>query len=229
MSTPTPHPHADLQIEYKRQEVMGELAAGWWEWQQTDKKGQLVACMFGPGWFTDVKYRCIKTPNHPQYDRHAATRAEWEKVKDKGTHELWTRDETSIASGEEWHLARMPRWLNSHYEIREIKPKKRLIDWSKVPRGVMTNAGELLGIAKDCVNAQILQRDAANWHEMLHVHPLTLRLAPAAEQPWIVLNDQAETSQIRWDALLSQRLGHIQVVRVIGLAEGYTDNQSEAE
>jgi hypothetical protein len=50
-----------------------------------------------------------------------------------------------------------------------------------------------------------------------------------AEQPWIVLNDQAETSQMRWDALLSQRLGHIQVVRVTGFAEGYTDNPSEAE
>jgi hypothetical protein len=55
----------------------------------------------------------------------------------------------------EWHFTETPSWYGEHkYELRKsakhpdnIKPKKKLIDWSKMPRGTMTNYGEIIGIA----------------------------------------------------------------------------------
>jgi hypothetical protein len=229
MSAPTPHPHAELQIEHKRQEVMGELAAGWWEWEWSDRPnpkfwGRADRPLFHKNDF----YRCIKTPNHPQYDRQAAIREKWVKLAGKGTHELWARPVQRFGGFEKVDVIGLfsPEY---EYEIREIKPKKRLIDWSKVPRGVMTNCGEFLGIGKDCVNAQILQRDAANWHEMLHVHPLTLRLDPADQQPWILGDKQLACVGLQIESCGLLPPQDAWAFRVTGLAEGYTDNASEAE
>jgi hypothetical protein len=59
----------------------------------------------------------------------------------------------------EWQLVTNPNWFDDDkYKLEKsakhpdnIKPNKKLIDWSKMPRGTMTNFGELLsvkGIAK---------------------------------------------------------------------------------
>ena len=130
--------------------------------------------------------------------------------------------------GMPWYATKQPRWgVHDRYEIREIKPKKRLIDWAAVPRGVMTNHGELLFTHEEYV--KLLRDNKVFWVIDTRL-PNELRLAHAAEQPWITVDRSFLKGQqvLGYDSL---EIGGTDFasIRVDGLAQGYTDNPSEAE
>ena len=84
---------------------------------------------------------------------------------------------------ENFRRIKHPDWDSDYeYELRKsakhpdnIKPKKRLIDWSKMPRGTMTNYGEFLRLAEK-FHAMVLGHGTSN------VHVVTLSSLCLAEQ-----------------------------------------------
>ncbi len=233
---PKKHPHAEHIVEFARQKASGEREAGWWQWQyQIQSSWRDVA--FNSPLFSErgeTVYRCIKTKNHPNYDKHEEVRAEWAKVKGKGTHELYFFDEEEPSKGWLQVTVHFPAWFSCcKYEIREIKvePKLKLIPWDKVPKGVATNFGEFIGV-NSLGAAKLVHKNSTGFY-FDHRNVEYLRLAPEDEQPWIAAECGsllAKTASSALDFLdMDVRyvdIAHNQVVAVFkvkGVREGWTD------
>jgi hypothetical protein len=101
------------------------------------------------------------------------------------------------------------------------KPRLRLIDWSRVPRNVMTNHGTLL-YANPVAAETLFKSDRAWGASVTDIATKSLRLSPANQQPWIVYDKLGfEYEALLWDVQTN-------VMKLIGLAEGYTDDPAAA-
>lgn len=227
------HPHADSILEFARQKANGERAAGWWTWQyQIQSSWRDVVDNLPSFLESDVNtvYRCIKTEKHPQYDKHEEVRAEWVKVKDKGTHALYCFNERCPSRG--WFQIFRPLWISScKYEIREIKvaPKLKLIPWDKVPKGVATNYGEFI-CADNSRIAKLVGKNSTGFY----FDQRLLRLAPEDQQPWIAAECGSLLAKTVGEAIdfLDFKISYLSptknctvvVLKVTGIKEGWTDN-----
>lgn len=228
---PKKHPHAEHIVEFARQKANGGLDAGWWNWKYQEGSKQWREA-YSPQWLFGNHYRCIKTEKHPQYDKHAEVKAEWEKVKDKGTHEIWMQS----GGDKEWHCCGQSALFDSQglYEIREIKVKSKLklIPWNKVPKGVATNSGEFVTVNSSGV-AKLVSGNLPGFY-FNHRQVEYLRLAIEDEQPWIaaeVGSPLAKTTaksidfldiDVKYVDIAYNRA--IAVFKVKGIREGWTDN-----
>jgi hypothetical protein len=157
----------------------------------------------------------------------AQAMAEWKAKKDThdiwykncGMSEMWVQDPNYFR----WHA----KTLNdSEYEIRTKQPKLTQIDWSRVPVGVMTNAGEFRGAYLDDSGYLMVDRGRSDTSGILVYPPeeKTLRLAPASEQKWIAVQDDA--GGLYEGLSYAKQYDHMLCpisYKVIGLADGYTD------
>lgn len=157
------------------------------------------------------------------------------------------------ASAPEWHNAFQNCVLHelvSGHRCVQIKPTLKLIDWSKMPVGTMTDRGRLIAI----VDGDTSMLGGGIWLRVLecnrHIifYPMShFRLAeqtdftywPGGECPipqgvkvQVTIRDgelftyeQADT--IRWNH--TYHGGDIIAYRITGLVDGYTDNPSEAQ
>jgi hypothetical protein len=154
-----------------------------------------------------------------------------------------------IATNGKWEATFEPCWSNLfEYELRKsakhpdnIKPKKKLIDWSKMPRGTMTSFGELTGT---CNGLAYVAPDYSVTDEFDFAK---LRLAeqtqftywgggkcPVPEgvvvevvlRQWNAPNEYTSPENVGWSH--DNFDGDIIAYRIISLADGWTDNPGEA-
>ncbi|MGL5003147.1 MAG: hypothetical protein ACRDAM_09440, partial [Casimicrobium sp.] len=149
-------------------------------------------------------------------DRHARVKLEWSKVKDAGTHELW-RAPSGTASFHKCADTPVLWCYGSDYEIRPIKkPKKKLIDKSKLPIFCETNFGILL---EHIVGAAICYHPS---RQLMTVFYDDLRLS--AMEAWI-----CSLPPFGLIGVVTQTLSdNPSAWHIKGIADGYTDDPSEA-
>jgi hypothetical protein len=157
-------------------------------------------------------------------------------------------------SSSNWYFVETPSWYGDHkYKLEKsakhpdnIKPKKKLIDWSKMPRGTMTNYGEILKAYDK--SSQILGTESP--FSVSDAHTCNLRLAeqteftywgggecPVPEGVVVVAvfrrgdSDEGAPSDFEWEHYPESDLNDdrdIIAYRITGLADGWTDNPEEA-
>lgn len=133
-------------------------------------------------------------------------------------------------------------------EVPVIKPKKKLIDWSKMPRGAMTNCGELIGFSSPHpvsgkIYPQCLRKsfDSSSYNmEQLRLEEQTQFTywgggeCPVPEgvnvkcilRKGIELNNCSNLYWMHDYGVTPDR--HIIAYRITGLADGWTDNPEES-
>lgn len=164
----------------------------------------------------------------------------------KLTHD-WYMPNGSIVPGQTWF------GVHNTYTYKLKQPKLKLLDWTLVPIGTMTNMGEFRGYYSGFSNerrfvTELRSSKIGNQH---HHEINDLRLAPASEQPWInwrggecpvpegvivevTLRDGDQltrlSSDYHWAYGCSQmRSRNIIEYRVTGLTDGYTDDPAKGE
>jgi hypothetical protein len=129
-----------------------------------------------------------------------------------------------------------------------IKPKKRLIDWSKMPRGTMTNCGEFLGFSSphpisrkiypQCLRASF-DSSSYNMEQLRLAEQTQFTYWGGGECPVpegvvveaILRDGDKYKNPTSWrHAIINDEphCGDVIAYRIIGLASDYTDNPSEA-
>ncbi|MGL4232663.1 MAG: hypothetical protein ACRCWJ_14965 [Casimicrobium sp.] len=197
---PTPLPHCDLRIEWETLRARGEIDANYWRYEtRRSPDGDWIQhgeSQF-PDWEPFLEYRIVKGPNHPDNQ----------------------------------------------------KPKLRLIDKSKLPRGTMTGFGEILCIHKE--SAVLLKQDDSPWQMRTQEIPLS-RIKITPQERWtawtggdcpvpegllVELVSRDSTHQVNSKNVRRKWWGHylagskcsgidIIAYRILGLAEGWTDDES---
>lgn len=175
-------PHAELKALYAQQVAEGTLDNFVWEWASMSNDWYEVVCNLGV--FHEFnQYRCTPKPTcQVKLDGELMSReaAIAEATAKKLTHDVWTKydkrtefEKTSICFN---------AYTNQAFEY-QLRPKaKKVISWSSLPVGVMTNKGELrfINLANNMACCEHGKKSLHNW---VLVEQLTL--APAAEQPWL--------------------------------------------
>jgi hypothetical protein len=179
----------------------------------------------------------------PVPHKHAAKIKQWADAPD-----WWDVYMRPIGTGT-WSIPMAITWHKDfEYDLRKsakhpdnLKPKKRLIDWSTMPKGTMTNFGELRRHVK---NQILFMTDAPNYCYKYSADG-EIRLAEQTKPTYweggecpvpegVVVEvrfrdgdkEQDLPSNFRWDHIKSD--GDIIGYRIIGLADGWTDNPAEA-
>lgn len=138
------------------------------------------------------------------------------------THDLQFKSDSCAIK--DW-LASEPRWFeigNDNSEYRLIRKQPKQISWKNVPVGVMTNKGELRAWSSDLAWCETKKHGCPS---LAGYTPSQLELAPAAEQPWIAVQDCKPF--VRVDGLqyvITYGAGVDDAVvrfKVTGLAEGW--------
>ncbi len=142
-----------------------------------------------------------------------------------------------------------PGWAPDYeYELRKSakhpdnKPKKRLIDWSKMPIGTMTNRGEIRAVFGDFVQLEVREKNIPKYDLTI---PQNLRLAEqtqftywdgkgnpvpegvVAEYKYIISSNGKPTVCVS-KHLMSEHVAIGVGYRITGLADGWTDVPEEA-
>jgi hypothetical protein len=191
-----------------------EKKAGWWkvECGGVDEAFWLLAV---PDW-SSRRYRIVKTAAHPENDRHARVKLEWRKVKDAGTHELWSRYDGDGV----WRQTLLPmmgEWSRDfQFEIRPIAKKR--IDKTRLPIGAMTNFGRLTVHKRG--SCRCCSPEHGTWcapYENLRIVPMSqwevLREGDAIPEGLIVSFADC------FDGLIKIGTNY----KIIGLKDGWTD------
>lgn len=228
-----------LLREWQRQYESGEHDAGYWRWEH-NIKGTDYWEQTAFFYFNGV-FRCIPSRTHPHY----AVYKEWEAHKasgavDRGEVKLVR---ASLSGGSN-------AWaIDVDYEICKTdrhpdnqKPKLKLIDWRKVPIGTMTNLGEVLALRLIRGVYQFLIKDVDKRDYCMFFSIENLRIVPATK--WTAIQDEdfapvyegfvIEYRYVNGSGLLAacnHPLPNCAIVvayRVIGIADGYTDDQAKA-
>ena len=178
----------------------------------------------------------VPNDSHPHYRLWN----EWQELVKSGAVE---RGEAWIEFHGDGKTSQCEWRADREYKIVRKQEKKRLIDWAKMPKGVMTNYGWLISFEGEFKERRPTLLDAEVWFYDVSL----LRLAPAEQQPWIlwqggecpVPNDIIvevefrnggscvdEPNCFRWGKTGTS--GDIIAYRIAGLAQGWTDNPEEA-
>jgi hypothetical protein len=138
------------------------------------------------------------------------------------------------------------------YELRKsakhpdnIKPKKKLIDWSRMPRGTMTNFGEFLRVPEGITGTKYFSVMNSNFY-VINIMKEEVRLAEQTQFTYwgggecpvpegvvveVVFRDGDKTPDLAddftWEHVKNS--GDIIAYRILKLADNFTDNPSEAE
>ncbi len=164
------------------------------------------------------KYRIVKTEKHPDNDKHARVKLEWDRVRGKGTHYLWCQPPKGTGFSPN---ANHQLWdKEASYEVRRYEDApiaKKKIDKSKLPIGAMTNWGKVVDHLNDgavCLDALRLR---GHKYEGLRIVPMT---------QWEVLQDGDVIPEglLGESARVDTFSGKTVVVyRITGIADGWTD------
>lgn len=244
LKKPTPTQCA-LIDEAARQAKSGEGQAGYWLWR-CNAGGIDLAQNFPR--FTDAAMAQTyePAPAHPHY----ATFKEWQRLVNagevaKGWWYIYTSAKIEGGFGTSGTTTK-PAWFpDCEYDIRKTmahpdncKPALKLIDWAKMPVGTMTDQGE---IALNLSLALIITNKDARWRPH-HV----LRLAPQTKWTYWEGDDypvpEGVTFEVTyrnggkntyskdcawWKPIGAGDFSDIIAYRIIGLADGWTDDQSK--
>ena len=225
--TPRTPEQCDLIDERARQEKAGELDAGYWYWHWGKSKSYF-----------------LPAPVHPHY----ATYCEWQRLIDAGevAKGWWVLGHPAKAFLEP---AKNPLWqVDMLYEIGKTdkhpdncKPALKLIDWANMPAGTMTTCGEILAV-RDKVIYFTSPPDGAVLKELSTDKLYFLRLAPQTkfthlqngEEPPVIKGVMIEyeycgefgrTVDNHYEkSYTTTCIGY----RIIGLADGWTDDPAKA-
>lgn len=183
------------------------------------------------------------TPHeHAELIKQWADAPEWWDV-------YWSRKDCDVKA---WGLTNNPDWDESlFYELRKsakhpdnIKPVKKLIDWSKMPRGTMTNRGTLLSYSErrfatilSTCNSYVGETEIRNLRlkEQTQFTYWGGGECPVPEgvvvecilRKGIKLNNCSRNLYWKHDSVVEQDR-HIIAYRITGLADGWTDDPNES-
>jgi hypothetical protein len=183
------------------------------------------------------------TPHkHAELIKQWADAPEWWDVyrSDGGAVDHWSRCSAEVLTyGENLKM----KLEKSAKHPDNLKPKKRLIDWSKMPIGTMTDRGEIRAVFGDFVQLEVREKNMPKYDLTI---PQNLRLkeqtqftywgggkCPVPEGVVVetVLADRKVCSDLpkyQWLPCSSSTYKHVVGYRIIGLADGWTDNPEEA-
>lgn len=223
LTPPSPERQA-LVTEWARQINSGEFYAGYWNWYSNDVLiGSLPAFRLGN------VYRYEPSPHHPHY----AIFMEWEAHKksgavDRGEYVLQTRisgQSCEYKTAEQsvgWHVQNTYIIQKTDKHPDNCKPKLKMLDWSNVPVGTMTDRGEILFIVPPAF---------ATVRSKMRIDVVALSalsIIPATK--WTAVQD-GEKPPVCDGLVIELRMtggNTINAYRVIGLADGYTDVPEES-
>ena len=198
MNTPAKHIHADLILERARQDATGETAAGWWQWG-TGTAGLWSNCP-SPMFNVKYQYRYTMTDKHPSF------------VPPKPKPKLVDMGKLPVGS------AVMVKWLPAGTKLHvmtKLNELGQIMIWNPAAqtRTVKTNE---LRIAE--------QKEFTYWGGGACPVPDGLRVALAFR---LINPGTVETpSGIRWTH--NGHGGDVIGYRILGLADGWTDDPAEA-
>jgi hypothetical protein len=134
---------------------------------------------------------------------------------------------------------------SNQWEFRIAKPKLKLVDMSKLPKGAMTNLGELLGYAEGLAQCAHFDRDKVLYATA--IHPAHLRIAEQTEftcwggdkcpvpnglmvqtvlRAAGAVKTKSNALDLRWQH--KQSPDDILAYRIVCLADGWSDDPSQA-
>lgn len=246
------HPHE--RLIYQEAGILMRGEAKLWRWRSNGADSMANSgfkwdyLIFNRPLFSpSLHYTLEPTSDHP----HHALWHEWQELLASGAvdrGEAWIDFDGGKTSICEWTA-------DKQYKIVR-KEQKRLIDWAKMPKGVMTNIGktqlgmsnigEFQMVCNDTCSA-VLIRDSP----LRLINPFTknLRLAHENYQPWIlwmggecpvpegvkvrvILRDGSDCYYVqhicKWKYEARPMTLDIISYKVIGLEDGWTDNPEEA-
>jgi hypothetical protein len=177
-----------------------------------------------------------------------------EKIKQWADAPEWWDVYVMAKPNEEWVKKNYPMFLPEYeYELRKsakhpdnIKPKKRLIDWSKMPRGTMTNFGEFLCVPEGITGTKYFSVMNSNFY-VVNIAKEEVRLKEQTQFTYwgggdcpvpegvvveVVFRNKTqstgyEAKEYHWQHVGAD--GDIIAYRILKLADNFTDNPSEAE
>lgn len=250
--TPATPEQCALIDERARQLKSGELDAGYWEWH-TDS-----------GYTDSGVYTWQFISYEPAQARpHYEIFKKWQTLVAIGAvgREEYKLVESVINShesdGSMYELLDPFFWrIGSKYEIRKtdkhpdnIKPKPKLIDWSRVPAGTMTNFGIVIHeYPSDFEQRLTLQNAIVKWNQYTELRLVEQTKftywgggdcpVPEGVRFEVIFRDGDNTRLVdgapniyRWTHANTSQSKMIDIIayRIVGLSEGYTDNPEEAE
>jgi hypothetical protein len=198
-----------------------------------------------PHWFRkDLVIGYEPARAHP----HHATWCEWEAHKKSGAVEKGYYELIAKEKGDSWVLPvakhEVSWYIHRYYEIRKTekhpdnqKPKLRLLAWEPAPAGTVTNCG-VISHWTDVMKCVAV----FDGRTLKHMHPSRLRLIKATK--WVAIQDNekppvCEGLVIEYRGLDGEvcikcttslsAVYSVNAYRVIGLAEGWTDDPALAE
>lgn len=240
---------AALSREWQHQFESGELAAGYWQWYVID--GACKNSVASPNWPKGYDYEYEPRLNHPHY----AVYKEWEAHKasgavERGEYVLKERYKSqffechNVAQSVSWYVENTYTIEKTSLHPDNQKPKLKLVDWENVPVGTMTDLGEIRAHKRKHGGAFVEDSLRCNWghhdYSYLSIVPTTKWTAvqdggkpPVCEG--LVIEYRMTSSIFQSSNKLSchtvgkntEAVG-INAYRVIGLAEGYTDDPEKA-
>lgn len=234
--TPRTPEQCALIDERSRQAKTGELDAGYWDWFALVSNHMSNWTHYNPA------------PSHPHYAKYC----EWQSLVDSGevAKGWWKIYQTTYHSYDE---TLKPNWLpDTHYEIQKTdkhpencKPALKLIDWSKMPTGAMTNKGRLIGHSSEIVLVLVEETKNAFPYATRFLYA-DVRLAQQTKWAYwgggdcpvpdglvveAIFRDDKNSvlkfpDQLEWEHYKVS--SDIIAYRIIGLADGWTDDPRKA-
>lgn len=189
---PTKHKHADLILEYARQQATGEIAAGWWKWEA--KINALLAWVQinTPSFaLTNAEYRYTPTEKNPAFKPKLKLIAMHELPLGTIVYTSYTGEAQlmSVRSGTNaWVWKSSGRTETENISDLRVTENKEFTFYD-------CKAGKCP--APEGVKVEVLFRDSANCTRSV------------SNFVWTYLDDKDK---------------EIIAYRIVGVAEGYTDN-----
>jgi hypothetical protein len=211
-------PHAAIRAEYIRQRDAVPCERWFYKWEfQNNLTIDWLNCGSAPEFCKERKYRCTDISCYVSKDGEPAIRMLLTNAQ-KLQAELGDTVEWSWGSGGAFGGVVCAvdefSFTGGTYTYR-AKPAK-VVKWSSLPVGVMTNHGIFHGV----FDGRGMAKRQGELPQYILLHELTL--APAADQPWIAVQD--EPMHVVLESLRDAGLDYkfaANVFKITGLAEGY--------
>ena len=224
-------PHAALRAEYTKQVAEGTTGFYLWEWQY--QGGVWTTCTNAVGFnpSDDYKYRYTDISCHVALKGEPAKRMLLSEARElrrqtKDTHDWFFPNEVDVGMTFEPAFKAEGTYT---YAPKALK----IVKWSDIPVGVMTNKGVLrevfmvtYGDNRLYATVEVGMPTASSHKAFRHFYCTDLELSPASEQPWIAVNgkfDKVEglIYETKADAGCGTSDKDIACFKITGIAKGY--------
>jgi hypothetical protein len=210
-----------------------------WAWDVFAHDGAFL--VGAPAWTASTKYVLRPSKQHPSYHIWLEWRSNqgWWKLYVWGKLE-GPKAKREVCGNPNWHIGLEYGLEKSDKHPDNVKPKKQLIDWRKMPVGTATNQGNICSVALEGVYTIYCGRPVLFSDSELRLRPdsdFTYwggGACPAPEGVIVKCIFRGGQTSLHLTSADTLRWAHsggaddIIAYRMVGLCEGYTDNPAEA-